>query len=94
MCNNGKQKPGHTDSIFFVIIVVNRNLKRLFSEILLIKALRVLNINGKMLCSRPKMEYNVHISKLVSILFFYKPPLDMLSLKCKYNTISVNASRI
>ena len=38
------------------------------------------------------MEYNVHIRKLVSILFHTKQSLDILRLKSKYNNISVNAS--
>ena len=41
---------------------------------------------GKILDSSPKMEYNIHVIKLVSILFFLlQTAFDMLSLKGKYN---------
>ena len=59
---------------------------------MLIKALSVLKLTGKTLDSYPKMEYNIHIIMLVSLLFFHKQYLGMLSLKGKYNNVSVNAN--
>ena len=41
----------------------------------------------------PKMEYNVHISKLVSI-FFSQTVFEYVEFEMQINSSSVNASRI
>ena len=50
---------------------------------------------GNTLDYSQKMQLNIHIVKLVSVLLFiYKQTWKMMRFKCKCNNISVKASRI